>query len=869
LVVPSVQRAAALRLAYGVAELERGMRTWATPRVLAWNAWLEHGLDEARARGVAVPRRLAHAESWWLWREAVRAACVDEFEVLWPDGLVDPVRRATLLLEDFGLALRAAATAEAAVLARAQSHFAASCRARAAIWSSSWRACADYIALASPTRLAGFDELGPARLEWLQTLGTEARPAVPQDPAAAAQVRPQEDPEQEAMAAAHWCAGELERDPRARLLLIVPRLSEQRHLWLRALSQRLDAKGLIEGGVLQGDSGSVAVEGGEPLAAYALVSLAMQLLSLAAGELEFTHLSPVLRSPYLSAASREPRLAADAWLRQHNVELRGPELPALLQALAGAKGAAARGELHALLQGLDTASDAGVRRGSPADWARRFARTLQRAGWPGPELTSTEQQQRLRFEELLGEYAAVDTDSTLPPRQALALLRQLATNTAFEPATDDAPVTLTASLADPIASYDGIWVAGLTAASWPQAVRPDPMLPWGLQRGAGMPGADPTAPLREAERALGHWRAATGRLVLSYPRAEADLRHDPSSLLPGPGPRAAASGEAPPASAPSGLEAWLTARAPQLEAIDDHRGAPWPVGEALQGGARLLELQALCPFRAFAELRLGAVPLAEPSPGIDPMVRGQILHRALELFWTQLPDSRTLEARRAELGELARDCIELALREVERRVAGGLDPRLLRHEATRNARLIERLVEWELTRPPFAIEGLERAAQLAIGGAALRLRIDRIDRLPDGRLIVFDYKTGAAEPFNAQAERLRRPQLPAYAVTTGERTAAVTALYLTPQGLKLRGIADQDGRVPELRAGRSEQPAWEALLESWRAGLTMLVTEYLSGQARVDPLPNACDFCHLRLLCRIQPPPVTEPQELGPEPETP
>ena len=254
------------------------------------------------------------------------------------------------------------------------------------------------------------------------------------------------------------------------------------------------------------------------------------------------------------------------------------------------------------------------------------------------------------------------------------------------------------------------------------------------------------------------------------------------------------------------LEEWLAQRAPPLEVLDDSRGPAWPPARSPRGGARLLELQSLCPFHAFAELRLRATPLAEPSPGIDPMVRGQILHRALELFWGEISDSVALHARRAELAPLARDCIELALGEAQQRVPGGLDPQLLRHEATRDARLFERLIDWELTRGPFAVEGLERPADLTIGGATLRLRLDRIDRLPDGRLIVFDYKTGTAEPFNALAERLRRPQLPAYGVVTGERTAAVTALYLTPRGLKLRGIADREGRVAGTQ-GRQARPA--------------------------------------------------------------
>jgi ATP-dependent helicase/nuclease subunit B len=874
LVVPSAQRAAALRLAYAAARLAEGVQVWATPEVLPWGAWLVRGLDEARARGVPVPRRLARAEEWWLWREAVRAACTDDLAVLWPDGLADTVRRAVLLLEDFGLALGDAATPETAVLLRAQAHFRRRCEQLQALWSSSWCACSDYLALKAPTRLTGFGEIGPARRAWLDRLGVKwEAPLTTRTPALALEVRAMDDPDREAATAAQWCAEQLERDPTARLLLIVMRLPEQRHRWLRALTQRMDHRQILSPAspsAAGSDESAVALEGGQPLADYALVTLALQLLALAAGQIEFASLSAVLRSPYLPFAARDSRLRLDVWLRERNVEIRADRLRTLIEPAGRALGEGTAEALRALLQALDlTAIDPPVpAHAQVADWARRFAQVLERAGWPGEQLTSAEQQIRMRFEELLGELAAISIEQApLAPVQALVQLRQLAASTAYEPASDDVPVTLTSDLSDPIARYDGIWVAGLTADVWPQPLRFDPLIPWAVQRAAGMPMADPAAPLRLAEQTLRQWRRVTDRLVLSFARSEADLPNDPSPLLhealghPISNPIAAV--------APFELESWLATRAPGLEAVNDATGLPWPTGQALRGGTKLLELQALCPFRAYAQLRLDAQPLPEPAPGIDPSVRGQILHRALELFWGAIGDAATLHARRSELVVLTRESIDRALLEAQRRAPGGLDPQLLSREAMRDERLFELLIEWELARDPFEIEALERTQAIAIGDASLRLRLDRIDRLPDGRLIVFDYKSGADEPFDALAEHLRRPQLPAYALATGERTAAVTALYLTRLGLKLRGVADRAGRLGELKPPRDDEPAWPALQQRWRAQLTELAQQFLRGDAAVDPLPKACDYCHLRTLCRIQLAPATEPDGPAAEPDAP
>ena len=60
---------------------------------------------------------------------------------------------------------------------------------------------------------------------------------------------------------------------------------------------------------------------------------------------------------------------------------------------------------------------------------------------------------------------------------------------------------------------------------------------------------------------------------------------------------------------------------------------PINADEAQRGGARLLELQAACPFRAQAELRLGARALEEPGVGVDAAERGDLIHRALAVLW--------------------------------------------------------------------------------------------------------------------------------------------------------------------------------------------------------------------------------------------
>src|SRR5262249_34272604 len=112
---------------------------------------------------------------------------------------------------------------------------------------------------------------------------------------------------------------------------------------------------------------------------------------------------------------------------------------------------------------------AGVR-ATPSAWARSFAAALAAFQWPGNDvLASDEQQQHERFRDLVGELALLGAGGgpLLAHGEAVDLLATMARRTAFEAASEDVPVTLTDALDDPLVSYDGIWVAGLGAETWP------------------------------------------------------------------------------------------------------------------------------------------------------------------------------------------------------------------------------------------------------------------------------------------------------------------------------------------------------------------------------------------------------------------
>lgn len=855
--------------------LAAGRRTWSTPDVLPFGAWLERELDRARIRGEAVPRRLSRPAAWLLWREAVLRAG-ESHQVLAPLRLIDPVRSSAALLEDYGLEPATDDSAEAALLLAARAHFRHSCRALGALDSRSWSACSSFVRPSSPVLLAGFSAVGPALRTWLEQLGARllVSPSTRGAPREAPRVVRAQSIAAEAEAAADWCAQRLAADPSARLLVVVPRLAEQRHQWQRALTQRLDYEGILQPAAATARSSAYAIEGGQPLDSFPLVRAALAVIRLGADQMSFDALSVLLRSQYLPGWDLALRCRLDAWLRQQNIDAATRAvLEALGARVARELGPAVADLLCSLLASTrGPGGDAADPRGSEgagavavveplaaSGWAQLFAAWLAGAGWGGPRLSSEELQVRVRFDELLGELAAAQTLHALPTAgEAATLLYELASRTSFEAASDDVAITLTSSLADPIVRYDGVWVAGLTAEAWPASVQPDPLLPLALQYAAGLPQASAEGQLQRARQLQHIWAECAGQCVLSWPASEEERACDPSPLLheltvsvqpaqpvdPG-------SGQAPLHA--FSLEQWLAGLTVPLTPWRDAEGSCWAAQRPLPGGTRLLELQALCPFRAFTQQRLGALELPRPAPGIDERRRGQILHRSLELLWQEIGGSDALRAWDPQACQaLVSRCAAQATRQLMDEHGAGVYGQLLQRERERTEGLLLQVLEWERAREPFCAQALESTQPLALGQGTLRLRLDRVDRLMDGRLAVIDYKSGRDNGFDPLAERLTQPQLPVYAVAVGEAVAAVFALHIRPGSLRARGVADRPDRIPGL-PGPPQGTAWSELLTRWKGQLQDLAGEFLDGHATVDPQPGACERCHLHMLCRIDP----------------
>jgi probable DNA repair protein len=860
LLTPDLRLARILRRLHDRAQVAAGRQVWPSAQVLPLDAWLLLQWQQASASRPELPGILPAVALRWLW---ARHAARDAPGLLDPADLGARARASWLRLRAHGGDLAAVARWP---LTRDQQAFLGWARSMEAELDSRQACDAGELArllmaagalpaAGSPILLAGFRRLTPsedALFTALSNAGRAVERCPPSSPDAACFRHRSADPDSERRAMLAWLRERVMQAPGGIHALIVPDLDANRGALERALAASLQPELELPG--TGGERRSYDLAGGNPLAVQPVVDSALAAIACAAGAVDWTAASRLLLSAYVGPADaeRNARVAADLALREAQSPLRitGSRLA------DRAERAGASQMSHSIRHAVGALE--GQKRRDAGAWAEAFGACLAAWGWPdnwrtgNSRLSSREFEAARRFRELLQELATLAAVAPqIGVHEALTELRRLAA-APFQPESGEPTVFVLDAYDDPGVHFNSLWVAGLTAAAWPRAVSVDPLLPIEIQRQLGMPGVTPESCVAEARDIVGRWRSRAGAVVLSWPQFDNDTEADGSPLLP-----ADAAELTLPGSLPSRER--LAFEAAQLEVIPEPALPPLAEGP-VNGGARLLELQAQCPFRAFAELRLAAAPFEEPQAGFDRRLRGIVLHRALQDLWERLGSQRALAA----LDETARNALVAVT--VDAAITGstpagtGLPTIELEREWQRRA--VARLLELDLMRPPFIVVEAERARSLAIAGLPLNLRVDRLDLIGD-ELVVIDYKTGKTQSSAWRGARMDAPQLPLYAVLHPDRPTGIAFAGVGVTAAKYVGVSREagmiDGMEPAAKFRLTEDKqngfSWVEITAHWRAWLERLAGDFAAGRAEVDPklAANTCRYCHLAALCRVEP----------------
>lgn len=842
--------------------LARGERVWRTPQILPWGGWLNLLWSELLDRAddlppAGLPRVLSDYEEKCLWLQAIQEDGA-------ADGLLDGTALARHAMDAERLLLAWQVVPDAVELLdhldgqaflRWRRLVARRCQRQG--WALSaglpllltrWL---DRLTLPGRLTLEAFDDHPPSHRQLLWAMAGRGV-SVAEEAVAAGNVQAWRlalpDGEGEIRTAANWARQQISQRGQRRIGVVVANLAAIKGAVQRIFLEVFDAPGLLQGGVEP--SRAFALSLGEPLNRWPMTRDALFLLSLAAGEvLELVDYGVLLHSPYLQGAEREglARSGLDAWLRRQGrrrlslmaLAALGQEQGTPVLALGVKKFLQACGETPGLLP--------------PSQWAERFAQWLVCWGWPGDRAPGSADRQLLEsWREMLTVFRGLDgVLGVIPPGEALSHLTALAAETLFLPESADTPVQVMGVLEAAGLTFDGLWLLGFTEESWPPAAGANPLLPARWQREHQLPNASPQQRQQVAERHFRRLLAAAPRVVVSHAAREGDREVRMT-------PMAAQLPELPREEWPS-LQCWPAGEEVALERFEDWQATPLP-GEATHvGGSGLFKSQAVCPFQAFARYRLKVRQLPDPQPGLDPGMRGEVVHWVFESFWGLVASKETLLAMDDEaLARMARRAASHGVARLVREHGDLVDPPFQEMEIDRMQGMLLHWAAMEKERETgFQVMSRERGDTLEIGGLSVTLRPDRVDRLEAAGLAVVDYKTRSPGVSGWFGERLEEPQLPLYGLLRRETVDALAFAVTRPGEMKFEGLSRNPGVLPgvkSLEEARANQQQWQwpELLDHWQRALENLAAEFKAGHALPAPLtPAACSLCDLARLCRI------------------
>jgi probable DNA repair protein len=868
-VLPNRRAARTLRQAFNERQRAAGLRAWDAPAVLAWADWTRGLWSGLAVQGHELRLLLNAAQEHSLWREIIEASMTGR-TLSSPDALAEMARSAWSLASAHRATGRMGATAttfDTRTFAGWAESFRRVCASESYLATGELEealrthAGSGVLRLEGLVLLAGFEELTPAQsalIEALRASGAQIAAVTLESSERSASshvstVIP--TPRDEVVFAARWlqqvfadCAPD---SVPPRIAVLTPQPEEGR-AELESVFRAILAPELQP---IEADNSATPWEfsAGSALLAQPMISDALAILRLALGPLSIERLGALLRSPFVGASSEH--LAAARF--DANILRRGPYLlPELdmdgLTRLVRQQSRLSKASafVPSWLKEFDDLRAVRLRTfpsRSYAEWSEVIRELLRATNWPGDRApTPSEFSTAGAWDATLDLLATLDLrGSRVTFATAVKTLEQLLRSAYVSPAAVVAPIQIMRPEEAEGSVFDAVVRLHATDEAWPEASHPDPFLGWQLQQELGLPGVDAS---READRAMKRAESLLRRtskvVVLSAATDEhGSLR--PSPLLQRLNIPTVASEDLMPsvASAPTVAEEILP---------DDVTLPPLPSPE-LRGGASVLKLQAACGFLAFAEMRLHSAAVDPCELGLDAGERGNLVHRALESFWSVTQSqaelrSLTTEERHRRLS----DAIDAAFARLSA-PSPGWGAAYIGLQRERLGRLLLKWLDVELQRGPFTVRRREERTTIPIGPLHLKVQPDRIDEV-EGGVVLVDYKTGhRAHSSNWSGSRPDDPQLPLYALLTKEDELQALLFGRVRPGseMKWQGLAANQTVLPSQK--RQIIVDLELRQSEWNTVLTTLAEDFAAGRADVDPKSVAvnCNGCPQRLLCRI------------------
>ncbi len=870
LVVTASDRAArALAASFHRARRAEGLTAWPAPNIQDWNTFVRTAWEE-RTRDRPDPRLLLNAtQEQALWAEIAGGAEIADAHNHIATLLEGPrYRLAALAMEAHALlcshapqflrsAARTAWQQDAGAFSAWLAAFDETCRRDNLL--SLARLPLELISLLEaqsaprpPLLLAGFDRLLPVQSTVFDTWGTWQQ-ADSIRPPSQIQFLEAPDAQAELAACALWCGRQLAANPHARLLIVTQDANNRR--------------GEIKRAFLQIDSAHSSLfefSLGVPLGQVAVAKAAHLLLRWLTNPIAEHEVDWLLSTGY--AANAQESSALQAAMRK--IRRRGHQQPqwtlraflGTFQRLdSGSEGSLVAGQWASrITESQGHLAEQARRTQSPIEWAEFVPRLLESVRFASSNsLPSAEYQAFQRWQQAVETCGSLGFDGRrIDWADFLSAMGRILDATLFAPESRDAPIQIAGPAESAGLTADAIWFLGASEDAWPAGGSTHPLLPLEIQRQFAMPHATPQLDWDLAQAITTRLLVSAPEIHFSYARQSEAVEARPSRLI--------VQIAGPPESLSTDLRV-LPAPPPLAFTVDDFSRIPYPPGK-VPGGASVLTFQSQCPFKAFAAARLGAQNWEPGEAGLTPSQRGNLLHEVLHSIWAGPPDGIHSLQDLQKIGDTKSFAVNQVQQILQKKIRPAIRERMprryLKLEEERLARLVTEWLEYESSRIAFEVAETEAERTVNLAGLNFRLRLDRVDRLNDGSLLVIDYKSGDVSPRSWELPRPDDVQLPLYAGFALDREkealgGLVFAKVRAGNTEFIGRVADPTGALlPGLgrTAALVRNPLTVEDLMNWRDAIEQLAEDFLAGRADVDPreYPKTCERCGLQTICRVQ-----------------
>lgn len=720
-------------------------------------------------------------------------------------------------------------------------------------------------------RILGFEEQNPQLknfIEFLEEKGSQVDflSAVPTEESIQQMqkmpcVREYENKQGEAEACARWIRSIFK--PGKRIGIVVPELEKYISLLKRELSAEL-----VPDSIFKPDEQVFNISLALPLSQEPMIKVAIDLLNIKSATITINKFLSFIQSPFLGFAYPPSQEISDLErkLRKRRIlsisldqfESTYGNIPQIKRLVEVLRSWVSHKDLFTLSPYENNLL--------PSEWTEKISAVLKAFNWPGYSKDSTSHQFVLSkryqsfetWKNCLNQLSSLN--QILGPinrEKALEYFTNIVQNTPFQIKTPEHSIQVVGLLESSGMQFDHLWIMGCHSEALPAHPEPNPFIPYEIRNKFSIPRSNSQRELEFAEQSLKRLIVASPDVHCSFPLHEGDMDLEISPLIK-------SFPNIDKTNYPSKRIKDHILTLTDLEELTEPEFLPATdtekrlySTEGISSGYALLKDQVECPFRAFARYRLNSERHQIPEVDYDNLDRGNVIHKALELFWFDTVDSDTLL-------ELSKDSLEKQLKRYVREALKICSIRTTNQtqfnnlEIERNIRVIhDWLLAIELKRPSFRIHKLEKSISINLAGIKLLLRIDRIDEIPGKGLLLIDYKAGRdAKPTEWFAEKIRSPQLPLYSLD--EPPAGLAYGHLVIGKPEFKGTTIPDFPLGQFKNHDFKKitgcSSWEELLKHWKTRLNHVADEFLRGKHSVAPINKGepCRYCEFDSLCRVQ-----------------